>query len=393
MKILIAHNFYQQRAGEDAVVQEEARLLSSFGEEVSLFSVHNDHIQGFWTKVWTGLNTVYNIPAQIRIAADIRQKRPDIVHVHNFFPQLSPSIFYACKNEGVPCVLTLHNFRILCPTCFLYSDEKIRERSLHAPCWWTVPRKVYRNSFAGTLVLSTMVELHKRIGTWCNNVDCFIALTAFAKGKFVEGGLPAERIAVKGNSVAEPPFIYSDGNRNGALFVGRLSEEKGVITLLDAWKDLNYPLTIIGTGPLVKHVQSYASDNIRVVGHLPRDEVFKEMTKARFLVLPSLWYEMFPVVAIEAFACRLPIIASNLGSLRELIGEFETGLNFQVGSHRDLAKKVYWAISHTNEMRQFGLNARRKYENEFSPSISYRKLMDIYQNVLTGPLHGNDGHA
>jgi glycosyltransferase involved in cell wall biosynthesis len=228
-----------------------------------------------------------------------------------------------------------------------------------------------------------MVESHKRIGTWRRTVDGFIALNSFAKSKFMEGGLPPNRIAVKGNTIADPSVPDVVTARHGALFVGRLSEEKGLSTLLEAWKGLDYPLKIIGAGPLEKRIEGSADGNVKCIGYLSRDELYSEMRKASFLILPSLWYEMFPIVVIDSFACHLPVIASKLGGIEEINIDRVTGLNFRAGDSNHLAQKVRWAIAHPSEMQQYGKNARQKYEACYTPAINYQELMKIYQEVIS----------
>ncbi len=158
MKILIVHNHYQQRGGEDAVVEAESKLLSERGHQVELFTAHNDDINTWWKKIWVGLTTVYNPFARARLFAKLRAFKPDVVHVHNFFPQLSPSIFHACHAAGVPVVMTMHNFRILCPTAFLFHDDKLREQSLRRSAFWTVRHRTYHDSWMQTAIIAAMAE-------------------------------------------------------------------------------------------------------------------------------------------------------------------------------------------------------------------------------------------
>ncbi len=387
MKILVVHNFYKQRGGEDAVVEQEVALLRRNGHEVVEYFAHNDSIVSWADKLNTFLGTCYSVNNKKLLYNALIVHRPDIVHVHNFFPILSPSIFDSCIEAGVPSVMTLHNFRILCPTCFLYYDDTIRERSLHGTCWWTVPLRVYRQSFMGTLALANMVETHKRRGTWRKKVDQFIALTDFAREKFVEGGLPADRITVKGNTVHDTtpgpgPGPGPSGGRHGALFVGRLSEEKGVKTLLDAWEGLAYPLRVVGDGPLDGDVRARAGRAIEPLGRLPPDEVRGEMNKASFLVLSSVWYEMFPMVVPEAFSCGLPVIVSRLAGLQSLVREGETGLHFDPRNSRDLAEKVKWAASHPAEMERMGQNARAEFAALYTSDGNYRRLMSTYDRAI-----------
>ncbi|NOT39107.1 MAG: glycosyltransferase [Alphaproteobacteria bacterium] len=384
MKILIVHNFYQTRGGEDVVVEAEGRLLRERGHEVEFFTVRNDDIDTWWKKAWVGLFTIYNPWAAARLTGKLRSCRPDVVHVHNFFPQLSPSIFRACHAAGVPVVMTLHNFRILCPTAFLFHDDKLREQSLKRSAFWTVRYATYRGSKAATAVVAAMVDIHKWIGTWRRDVDRFIALTEFAKEKFIEGGLPADRIVVKGNALADPKATaaWIDGPRRGALYVGRLGPEKGIANLLEAWKGFDYPLRIVGDGPLREECERAQSEHITYLGRMTQHEVYAEMRRAAFLVMPSVWYEMFPMTLVEAFANELPVLASRLGALRSLLDEGITGLAFDPTLPADLRATAERAIADPEKLAEMGAHGRVLYENLYSTDINYLKLMRTYAMVI-----------
>lgn len=380
MRVLLVHNFYRIPGGEDSVVREEFSLLKRKGVDVELFSVSNDDIHGALGALVAGLSLIYNPSARRTLAHKLAEFAPDVVHVHNFFPRLSPSIFDACRDAGVPVVMTLHNFRILCPAALLHPQEAFRERSLTHSCWWTVPRKVYRNSFVATLALAAMVEFHKWNKTWPRKVDRFIALSNFAKDIFVKGGLPAERVTVKPNCIAAP--VAPDGPpRRGALFVGRLDEQKGVPTLLRAWTEIDYPLTIIGDGPLANAVAQ--AINVRVLGRQPRAVVQKEMRAAKFLVLPSVGQEMFPITALEAFANRLPVICSDLASLSDIVSHGANGLTFAAGSAAALADRVRWAINNPKALDEIGARARAIYEARYTSDANFEYLMRIYRSVIS----------
>jgi glycosyltransferase involved in cell wall biosynthesis len=381
MRVLLVHNFYQIRGGEDSVFQAERTMLAQAGADVSVFTVTNDTIQGSVRQVATALQVIYNPIARRALARKLAEMAPDVVHVHNFFPQLSPAIFDACRDAQVPSVLTLHNFRILCPTALLGSADDDRERSLHQSCWWTVPRKVYRNSTVGTLALAAMVEFHKRAGTWLRKVDQFVALTDWAKGLFIQGGLPAERISVKPNWVQRPTSLAENPTRYGALFVGRLDEQKGTRVLLEAWDGLDYPLTIIGDGPLADLVKQVANPCIRFLGRQPRDQVQRALLAARFLVLPSVGYEMFPLTVLEAFASRVPVICSDLPSLAGLVQNGVTGLKFPPKDAAALAKRVRQAVAGTEMLDAMGHNAQRAYAERYTPEANVQQLMEIYRKA------------
>ncbi len=380
MRVLVVHNFYQIPGGEDSIVREELSMLQQNGLEVDLFSVTNTDIKGRIGSVATALQVIYNPRARHALAKKLTEFLPDIVHVHNFFPLLSPSIFDACVDAGVPSVLTLHNFRILCPTALLQADDTDRTRSLRHSCWWTVPKKVYRNSAVATLALASMIEFHKWVGTWTRKVDRFIVLTNYAKRTFIDGGLPAERITVKPNCVARP--VASDSlPRNGALFVGRLDEQKGISVLLRAWQDVDYPLRIIGDGPLSDVVQQSGNNRITYLGRQPPNVVRQEMQAAKFLVLPSVGNEMFPVTVLEAFASRLPVICSDLPSLRELVEPGVTGLVFPPRDAEAFAAQVRLATSGTLSVDQLGRDAQDIYEERYTPEMNFNQLIGIYKSL------------
>ena len=215
-------------------------------------------------------------------------------------------------------------------------------------------------------------------------MDRFIALTEFAKAKFGEAGFPKDKIAVKPNFVEDVKADASDMPRSGALFVGRLSPEKGISTLLRAWGSLEIPLRIAGDGPLYDAVQDAALAQITPLGRKTTEEILSEMTRAEFLVMPSDWYEGFPMTLAEAYCKGLPVIASRLGAMAEIVEDGVTGLHFTPGDAEDLVVKVRWAVEHPEEMRRFGLNARRVYEEKYTPEANFRQLMSIYQEAAKG---------
>jgi len=381
LKILVVHNFYQLAGGEDAVALSEVNLLKEHGHEVDFYYVHNDAIKSLRQRLLASLGVIYNWRAKKRLRKHLDHTHPDIVHVHNIFPLLSPSVFDACRDAGIPSVLTLHNFRLLCPTALLFHDGKIVERSLHGSSLWAVWRRVYHHSFIGTAVVALMVDSHKWRGTWKSRVDRYIALTAFAKNKFVAGGVPRELIEVKANTLGQDRQYSEELVREGGLYVGRLSAEKGVGILIDAWKDLNTQLRMVGDGPL-RMLDGQGEQQVTWIGGLPPDGVQREMSTAAFLIVPSIWYEMFPLVVIEAFASGLPVIVSAHAALKEIVEDGVTGLHFNPGDSADLADKVRWASSHRDEMLQMGRNARRLYEEKYTPAVGYQSLIRIYEKTI-----------
>jgi glycosyltransferase involved in cell wall biosynthesis len=383
MRILILHNSYQQAGGEDAVAARESALLREHGHEVFLHCVSNDTIRGVWSKVVTAWRTPYSEWGRKEAMRTIDKIDPDIVHVHNFFPLLSPSVYDACRDAGKPVVQRLPNYRIICPGALLMREGKLCETCIQGTPYQAVLHGCYRGSRLGSFAVARMVDIHRRRGTWTKKVDRFIALTEFGKKKFMEAGIPLNKIAVKPNFV-EPPELETSNHidRVGALFVGRLSHEKGVDTLLRAWESLEFPLRIIGDGPMMPRVQAKMGELTAVLGRQRPKQIYEEMARAEFLVMPAESYEGFGLVIIEAFACRLPVITSRLGAMAEIVEDGVTGLHFTPGDAEDLTEKVRWASEHPEDMRQMGRNARRVYEETYSPEINYRKLISIYEEVI-----------
>ena len=377
-RVLIAHNAYQHRGGEDSVVEAEIALLRSHGHAVETYFRSNDDVAGMSSPA-LARHTLWSPRTLHDLAELIRRFQPDVIHVHNTFPLISPSLYWAAERAGVPVVQTLHNFRLMCLNALFLRDGKVCEDCMgHLP-WRGVARACYRESRAASAALAGMLTLHRGLGTYQNKVARYIALNEFCRGKFVEGGLPAERVVVKPNFVdfAAP----QPASRAGLLFVGRLSVEKGVATLAAAMALLpDAALRVAGDGPEAGLLDGVA--RVTRLGSLPGEAVRQEMSRAAVLVVPSIWYETFGLVVIEAFACGTPVIVSRIGALAELVCDGETGLLFEPGNPRDLADKLAWAQAHPERMTEMARTARAQYEAEFSAEVNYRRLMEIYAGVL-----------
>ena len=386
MRILLVHNRYQLAGGEDAVLLSEKALLEAHGHSVSVVAADNDAIQGFLAQVLAAARASYSIPSRRRLEAELCRFRPDVVHIHNLFPVLSPSVLYACAAARVPVVHTLHNYRLLCPSAMFFHDGAVCEECQGRVFAWPAVRYAcYRNSRLGTFLVAAMTAMHSALGTYSRKVTTFIALTEFAREKFVQGGVPPAKIRVK------PNFIAPDPGQGGAggdyfLFAGRLSPEKGIDVLLRAWQELGraVPLRIIGTGPLAAVCAKAAAANpaIQYLGPRPAPELYHAMGEARALILPSRWYEGFPRTIVESFAKGTPVIAPDLGSMREIIAHQHTGLRFTPGDHRALVEAIQWALSHPGDWDRMRAEARREYEIRFAAGRNYALLMDIYQDAI-----------
>ncbi|HZP02727.1 MAG TPA: glycosyltransferase family 4 protein [Terriglobia bacterium] len=390
MKIILVHNTYQRPGGEDVVFDQERLLLEAHGHDVVAYRRSNWEVERYkgvklpalaWRTVWSE-----NTRKEFRRL--LAEHRPDLVHIHNTFVMISPSIYSACLEAGVPVVQTLHNYRLSCPAATFYRDGRVCEECREHSLWRSVRYGCYRDSRPATAVVALTIATHRQLGTWTQGVNCFVALSEFSRRKFIESGLPPGRIFVK------PNFVYPDPNaRPGqgryALFVGRLSPEKRVDTVLAAWSRLcsSIPLVVVGGGPelltLKKTVDALGVSEVRFLGQLSRQSTLDVIKAARFLIFSSEWYENFPMTIAEAFACGIPVICSRLGAMQEIVDHGRIGLQFSPGNPAELADLVAWAWGHPEDMKAMGDEARREYEKKYTAEANYPKLMEIYRHALT----------
>jgi glycosyltransferase involved in cell wall biosynthesis len=385
MRVLLLHNHYQQPGGEDEVFAAEGALLEACGHRVLRHVLHNDSVAEM-RRPALAKATVWNSVVYREIRALIRRDRPQVAHFHNTFPLISPAAYYAARAEGVPVVQTLHNYRLLCPNALFFRDGGVCEDCLGKMVPWPgVAHACYRASRSSSAVVAAMLTAHRTLGTWKAAVDSYITLTEFARQKFIQGGLPAEKIIVKPNFVHPDPGS-GQGRGRYFLFVGRLSQEKGVDTMLAAWKRLGekVPLKIVGDGELAPEVAEAAErlNEVEWMGRQPKERVLALMKDARALIFPSVWYEGFPMVIAEAYAVGLPVIASNLGSMSSLIDHGHTGLHLHPSDPDDLAAQVEWVSMHPAELRRMREEARREFEAKYTAERNYKYLMDIYRAVV-----------
>lgn len=379
LRVLMAHNAYQQRGGEDAVVEAELGLLRMRGHAVTLYRRHNDEIAQMG-RLALMADTLWSRRTLRDAQALIEAERPDVLHVHNTFPLISPTIMHAAWRAGVPVVQTLHNFRLLCPQAMLLREGRVCEDCVgHLP-WRGIIHACYRESRVQTGVLTGMTALHRALGSWREKVTRFIALSEFGRAKFIEGGLPAERLKVKPNFVDCAPPV--DGAREDFLFVGRLSPEKGIAVMGEALRSTGEALRlrVAGDGPL--KTQLDGMPGVQTLGALGTDAVRAQMMAARALLLPSICYEGFPRTLVEAYAAGLPVIASRLGALAELVEDGVTGLLVPPADGHALAEAMCWAQANPARMAEMGRAARARYERLYSAEVNYGILMQIYAEAI-----------
>lgn len=388
MKVLLVHNTYQSAGGEDVVFEAERRLLSRHGHDVTVYKENNAdiHIDSMFRSLKLAARTIWSQSSYDKLIELITIRKPDVAHFHNTFPLISPAAFYACNMTGVAVVQTLHNYRLFCPKASFYRAGNVCEECVNRTLFRSVRHSCYRDSRAATVAIISMLLLHRCLGTWSRRVDRYVALTNFALERFSQLGLPESKISLK------PNFLEWEGDRGEhsghyALFVGRLTEEKGILTLLKAWAKISESvLWIAGDGPMRQKIEQCVRHcdfgRVKYLGQVHHDEIPELMRHARFLIFPSEWYEGFPMTIAEAYARGTPVIASRLGAMQELVHDGRTGLHFTSGDADDLAKKVEWAWSHPEQMRDMGRNARAEYEAKYTAERNYEMLMDVYRQAI-----------
>lgn len=393
MRILLVHNQYQAAGGEDVVFSREVALLREHGHEVTQYVVNNDDINNT-SMVRLAINTIWSHRSYQEIRQLVRQTQAQVVHFHNTFPLISPAGYFAARAEGGVVVQTLHNWRLVCPGAMLFRDQKVCEDCIGKSLpWQGVAHGCYRQSRTATAVVTAMLWFHRVLGTWSRKVDVFIALSQFARDTFIKGGIDADKIVVKQHFVNSQPEQDSETPKEDyALFIGRLSYEKGIDTLLSAWRRVGerIPLRIVGDGPLADRVADDAKlvpgIEQRLVGVVHgggnNPDLHALIKRAKFLILPSAWHEAFGLPVIEAFSFGTPVIGSKIGAIAELIDDGRTGLLFDPGDPDDLVARVEWALTHQKQLTKMGRMAREEYMLNYSAEKNYNLLIDIYEAAI-----------
>jgi glycosyltransferase involved in cell wall biosynthesis len=418
LKVLFLHNFYQSSSpsGEDAVYDHEVEMLRTAGVEIVRYERHNDEIRN---PLHVAFGAVWSRRTYREITSLIHKEKPDVAHFHNIWYLISPSAYYACKEAGVPVVQTLHNYRMFCANGLLLRDGKTCEDCIGKMPWRGVVHGCYRNSRLYSVPVAASEWFHWLKRTWTETVDGYIALTGFGKKKFIECGLPAEKIYVKPNFLSDPPIFLSSPD-NYAVFIGRLSREKGVDVLLDALHTLKsshphnfspFSFKIVGDGPMRQQIMGRCEDmkmgkwrngetetakgegqrakglsggpcNVELLGRKSQAECMALLSRARFMVTPSVCYENFPLTIPEAFACGKPVIASNLGAMAQIVEHGKTGLLFEPGNAGELAKAIRRLWEDEELCLEMGRNVRAEFEARYTAEHNFEMLMGIYAEVM-----------
>ncbi|SFU91635.1 glycosyltransferase [Pseudoduganella namucuonensis] len=429
LTILLVHNNYQQRGGEDVVAEAEAELLRAAGHEVFLYQRHNDELKSM-PPLAAGLSALWPRRAARELAGMCDIVRPDLIHVHNTFPLIAAAPHWAARRRGIPVVQTLHNFRLLCPQAMLLRDGKICRDCVGRLPWRAVARSCYHDSLPQSAAVAGALAAHRLAGSYRHPRLHFIAPSRFSRDQFIAGGLPASRLHVKPNFVT-PAGAPDWRHRAGGLYVGRLAEEKGARVLAaaapllraanvhaagvdayacgvaDALATASPPaaavqpvpaaspgagrgeasalggplLRIAGDGPLAPELARAWPG--AMLGRQTPEQVRALLHGSLFLVAPSICLETFGLSAVEAFSCGTPVIASAHGGLGELVEDGVTGLHVKPGCAADLAAKIAWACANPEAMLRMGRTAYARYLAHYTPERNLATLLRIYHAALS----------
>ncbi|WAX77454.1 glycosyltransferase [Streptomyces sp. KMM 9044] len=400
MHVLVVHNRYAsaQPSGENKVVDQETALLRGAGHRVGLFERRSDDIAGrsLPGKAALPLLVPWNPAVRRELAARLRRERPDVVHIHNVFPLLSPAVLAACADAGVPAVATLHNYTQVCPPGTLQRDGRPCAECVGASPLPAVRHGCYRGSRLATVPLAVSLSVNRR--RWWSGVERFFCISAAQRDVLVEAGMPAGRLAVKHNFVPDPE-VRRAGDGEHLLFLGRLAEAKGVRLLMAAWDEIatgggaGVPLVIVGSGPLEREVAAWAAgrDDVRYAGLYDTAQCRQAVARSVAVVAPSTWWETFGLVVVEAMAAGVPAVAAGHGAFAELVEDGRTGLLHRPGDAASLASCLRHITAEAARNREMGQAARRRYEQDFSPAVGLERLLEGYRTAVAGRSGGGDG--
>ncbi|MEU9605690.1 glycosyltransferase [Streptomyces sp. NPDC048057] len=400
MHVLVVHNRYSsaQPSGENNVVDQEVALLRAAGHRVELFERRSDDIaaRSLPGKVAVPLLVPWNPSVRTELAARLRAERPDVVHVHNVFPLLSPAVLAACADAGVPAVATLHNYNQICPPGTLQRDGRPCTECVGSTPLPAVRHGCYRSSRLATVPLAVSLSVNRR--RWWSGVERFFCISGAQRDVLVRAGMPAERLAVKHNFVPDPGARRSGAGQH-LLYLGRLAEAKGVRMLMTAWDEIaadggaGVPLVIAGAGPLEQEVTAWAAGraDVRHVGLYDPEQCRRVIAESVAVVAPSTWLEAFGLVVVEAMAAGVPAVAAGHGAFVELVEDGVTGLLHRPGDAASLASCLRRITAEPGRNREMGEAARRRYEQGFSPTVGLERLVEGYRTAIAGRLGGGDG--
>lgn len=401
----MAHNWYFVGGGADRVYFETTKLLEIHGHTVIPFSMKDErnyetefkdyfvdridysNIKPNLNNFKTAFKMIYSINAKKKIESLIQETKPEIAHLHNIYGRLTPSILYALKKNNIPTIMTLHDFKIICPAYNMLRNGSICEICKGGKYYRCIITKCHKNSYLASLVYALEAYIYFWLKTYLKHVKYFITPSMFMKNKLIEFGIPKEKLVYIPNFVSFQSIIPIYNSKSYLLYSGKLLKTKGLATLLKAIKDLpDISLFIAGDGDIKEELEAYVKynmlQNIRFLGHLEENELHNVLRDSLFVILPTECYENAPMAVLEAFAHGKPVVGSNIAGIPELVIDGETGLLFEPGNYKQLKEKIEYFLSHPDKIIEMGRNARRKVEKEYNAELYYRRLMNVYQETL-----------
>ncbi len=389
MRILVLHNYYQNPGGEDKVFEAEVALLEAAGHEVVRFVRRNAELEGRGALSCL-VSACWNRQVVDELRRLIVRWRPDVAHVHNVFAVLSPAVYRVLHNAGIPVVQTLHNYRFICPGAKLLRNGKFCNLcSCRRIAWPAVVHRCYQNRIGSSLGMVVVLALHRLFRTWDRQIDLYLAPSDFVRRQMLAAGFPESRCVVRPH-FTDDPGRGGDGLGVYAVYVGRLEQEKGLIPLIQAWRSLpNYPLYLIGDGPLRAELEVLIKEpglnHVQITGWLAHAEVCERVGGAGLLVVPSICPESFGLTVIEAMARGVPVLASRVGALPEMVRDGVTGLLVEPGNVAELATAARRLMIDCSLRKNMARHAREHYEARFTPERGYASLIGAYQ--LASEIH------
>lgn len=389
MKILLCHNLYKEAGGgENVAVASLKKLLENKGHRVALYVQNNNEIQEYsiWGKISFFPDAIFSWKTYKNIKRIIKTERPDVAHIHNTFPLISPSVYFVLREMEVPVIQTIHNFRFLCPNGYFYRSHQICERCKNGNYLNAVIRRCYRDSYPLSFLYAITIWLHRKLKTFRNKIDITICPSNFVASKLMERVVSTKKVVVL------PYFVDVDLEPNydferKAVFLGRLCEEKGLFTLVEAFRGTkSIDLEIMGHGPLAEKLKDYVHENniknVKLLGFVKGKKRFEILSKAMFSIVPSEWYENLPISVLESFALGVPVVAARIGALAELVEDGKNGLLFEVGNSEDLRRRIRYLADNPDKTVEMGKYARYCVETKYNAEVHYEKLMQVYEKAI-----------
>jgi glycosyltransferase involved in cell wall biosynthesis len=381
MKLIQVHNNYRFGNGENIMFEGISRILRQKGHKVFIFKRKSDNIKGQWEKICAFREGIYSNSSKKELSCILAKEHPDVVHVHNVYPLISPSVPVACRDFSIPVVMSCHNYRLICPTGLFFDGSDVCERCKDGREYWCVLKNC-RGNVLESMAYASRNAIARKLRLFLDNVTLYVPPSEFVKRKLIDAGFPGERIVVIPNMVTLPDSVVDASAGKYVAYAGNIRPEKGINTLLAAARKTRLQIRLAGDYSPMPEVVKVAQANEKFVGHLNRGQLSNFYRNARFLVVPSVCFEAFGLVVVEAMSHGLPVIASRIGGMPEIVEDGVTGFLFEPGNSEDLANKMNLLWENPDLCRQMGIQGHEKVISEYSNEVYYRRLMAVYEKAI-----------